>query len=1260
MELFSIEAETASLLKDMSNEELCSFAELHDDPAIGGQIELYIYTCFLLFKKSVSTEHLERAAQRAEGWVAVTPTDHPDRIRRSRIFDMMSACVHHRSIPESTILTTPGVTQRMGEEPAVDEIGIQIRHLSHQAERLAESYQQTGRLEDLREAVTIMELALELGGAHIEPRMLSNLGAMLGMRFDRTGSIDDLNRAVDIASRAVDTTPQDHPDRAAILSSLGNSLGTRFQRTGSIDDLNRAVDVTSIAVDITLQDHPDRTTILSGLGYWLGTRFQRTGSIDDLNRAVDIASRAVDTTPQDHPHRAAILNNLGNWLGTRFQRTGSIDDVNRAVDIASIAVDTTPQDHPDRAGRLNNLGAMLGTRFQRTGSIDDLNRAVDVASIAVDTTPQDHPGRADILNSLGNWLGTRFDRTGSIDDLNRAVNFASIAVDTTPQDHPDRASRLNNLGNWLGMRFQRTGSIDDLNRAVDVASMAVDTTPQDHPDRTSRLNNLGNCLDIRFQRTGSIDDLNRAIDVASIAVDTTPQDHPDRARWLNNLGNCLDMRFQRTGSIDDLNRAIDVASRAVDTTPQDHPDRAAILSNLGNRLGKRFQRTGSIDDLNRAVNFASIAVDTTPQDHPDRASRLNNLGNWLGTRFQRTGSIDDVNRAVNVASIAVDTTPQDHPNRAGRLNNLGNWLGMRFERTGSIDDLNCGLSSYKEGWSCHTAPPSVHIRLARATANILALQREWGESSQLLEEAVKLLPTVSPRSLNHTDKQHMLAESAGLASVAAAAALNAGKAASHALQLLELGRGVIASLLMDMRGDISDLKREHPGLADEFTSLRDELDSPSDRLTPTISNDSTSSWESQAKRRREADQKFGELIAGIRTRPGFERFLLPPAEDEIMAAADPDPIVVVNLSSYRCDAFMVEHNQITVLELPGLKMEEVQERAQDLRSSRATGSFHITPLLGWLWDSVAHPTLNALGFNDPVSDDKWRRVWWIPTGLLSQLPLHAAGLHMRGSTETVLDRVMSSYAPSIKALIHGRRVPIRESAGPFTDYALLVAMRETPGLATSRILPFAGDEVEMLKSLCRSLKLGSLTPIMRKDNVLQHLQTCKIFHFAGHGQADPADPSQSCLLLEDWKTSPLTVGDLRDHRLQGNGPFLGYLSACSTGSNEAVRLADEGIHLVSAFQLAGFRHVIGTLWEVSDRHCVDVARVLYETLRDEGMTDIAVCRGLHRAVRALRNEGIKDEKEKDGKARDATLEFSGSRVHEMANPHWVPYIHFGV
>ncbi|PQE12949.1 TPR domain-containing protein [Rutstroemia sp. NJR-2017a BBW] len=1027
-ELFDIEAAMASTLDGMGNDDLLSFAELYKDPTDDEQIELYIYTCFLISKRKRSTEHLEQALQRAES--------------------------------QEISLDATALTSSLGNQVA----------------RLLENYEQTGSLETLNKAIRIMEQVVDIVGEYITPDILSNLGVVLGRRFERTGSIEDLNRAIDITDIAVDATPQDYPNRANYLSNLGSILGIRFEQTGSIEDLNRAVDITDIAVD------------------------------------------------------------------------------------------TTPQNHPDRAGRLSNLGNALSRRFERTGSIEGLNRAIDVTDMAIDATPQDHPNRARYLSNLGSWLSIRFEWTGSIEDLNRAVDVADMAVDITPQDHLDRALYLSSLGSWLSIRFKRTDSIEDLNRAIDVIDMAVDTTPQDHLDRASRL------------------------------------------------------------------------------------------SNLGSTLGRRFEQTGSIEDLNRAIDVIKIAVDITPQDHPDRASHLGNLGSWLSTRFEQTGSIEDLNYAIDITNIAVDTTPKDHPDRAGRLSNLGSMLGTRFDWTGSIEDLNCALSWYKEGWRCYTAPPSIRIRLARQAAGILILQLNWEESSLLLQEAINLLSAVSPRSLEHTDKQHMLANFAGLASLAAATALNAGRGAYHALRLLELGRGVIAGLLIEMRGDISDLKQQHPGLADKFISLRDELDVPVDNTTSPIFTDNPPSWESQARRRREADQKFSELIMRIRALPGFHNFLLPPTPDELMAAANPDPIIVVNLSSYRCDAFLIERDGIRVLKLPGLTLEEVEKQAEDLRSSRQAASLNVTPMLEWLWDAVCRPSLEALGFKTPISGISLPRVWWISAGLLSQLPLHAAGRHALGSTETVLDRVMSSYASSIKALIYGRRHHVREPAGPMSDHALLVAMHKTPGLPTNGILPYAAAEVEMLNNLCPSLQLRPVKPTLRKDDVLQHLQACKIFHFAGHGQSNQKEPSQSCLLLEDWETNPLTVGDLRDHRLQDNPPFLSYLSACSTGANEADRLADEGIHLVSAFQLAGFRHVVGTLWEVSDKHCVDVAKVLYETIRDEGMTDVAVCRGLHRAVRALRDGQMEGGPE----GRDATFLGPGTQAKGLKNHYWVPYVHFGV
>ncbi|CVK98830.1 uncharacterized protein FMAN_16172 [Fusarium mangiferae] len=163
-------------------------------------------------------------------------------------------------------------------------------------------------------------------------------------------------------------------------------------------------------------------------------------------------------------------------------------------------------------------------------------------------------------------------------------------------------------------------------------------------------------------------------------------------------------------------------------------------------------------------------------------------------------------------------------------------------------------------------------------------------------------------------------------------------------------------------------------------------------------------------------------------------------------------------------------------------------------------------------------------------------------------------------------------------------------------------------------------------------------PPRRRDEVLEHLKTCKIFHSAGHGQSDAADPSRSCLLLEDWETNPLTTGALRDHRLQDNPPFFAYLSGCSTRANESDRFADEEVHLAQAFQLDGFRH-------------------------HEGVTDQAVCRGLHRAFRALRGGRI----EMEWRDMNTALSRRGAEIRDIVGCdedtkplYWVPYVHFGV
>jgi hypothetical protein len=83
-------------------------------------------------------------------------------------------------------------------------------------------------------------------------------------------------------------------------------------------------------------------------------------------------------------------------------------------------------------------------------------------------------------------------------------------------------------------------------------------------------------------------------------------------------------------------------------------------------------------------------------------------------------------------------------------------------------------------------------------------------------------------------------------------------------------------------------------------------------------------------------------------------------------------------------------------------------------------------VLGWLGDRVTGPVLDHLGYTTtPPAGAPWPRVWWCPSGALSLLPLHAAGHHdlSGGLSDAVIDRVISSTVPTVRALLHTRQAP---------------------------------------------------------------------------------------------------------------------------------------------------------------------------------------------------------------------------------------------
>jgi Uncharacterized protein conserved in bacteria len=1206
------------------------------------------------FEQTGDVADLDEAIRRGQEAVAATPAYHP---RYSLALTILANALRSRFEQAGDIADLHEAIRR-GQE-AVDAAP---RDHPCRAEALTVlgaaryvRFEQTGTITDLHEAIRGLHEAVE-GTCADHPKRpvyLSILGNVLRARFERTGEITDLDEAIRRGREAVDTTPTGHPKRAMHLTNLGVSLQVRFERTGEIKDLDEAIQRGREAVDTTPIDDPYRTVMLQSLGNALLVRADLTGSSEDLEEALRRGQEAVEATPAHHPKRATHLGTLGNALWARAEQTGEITDLDEAIRRGREAVDTTPADHVQRAEMLNILGRMLGARAERTGSSKDLDEAIQKFREAVRAIPDKHFKRHPYLGSLGSALWARFERTGSGKDLDEAIQRLQEAVEGTSADHSMRAGQLNNLGNALQARFTRTGDITDLDAAIRRFHEAVDATPAEYPKRAAFLNNLGNALWARFERTGSSKDLDEAIRRGQEAVDATPADHPNRALHLNNLGNALQARFTRTGDITDLDAAIQRFLEAVDATPTDHPKRVVLLNNLGNALQARSWWKGEITDLDAAIKQAQEAVDATPADHPKRAAFLNNLGNALQARFTRTGDITDLDAAIQRFHEAVDATPTDHPNRATHLFNLGNALQIRFLARREEADSDAAVSRYADAAEVATASPAIRIRAARDGA-ALAASRRPGLAADLLEKAVRLLPQVAPRRLARSDQQHAIGTFAGLAADAAALALAApgrtdDERAVRALRLLEAARAVLLSQTLHTRSDLTDLRARHPVLAARFIELRDLLDQPTDEPAPTQMTGSPADSALTGDRadpgahdRHHLAERFDTLLRHIRSLDGFESFALPPTTEQLVEQARSGPVVVFNISRHRSDALLLTGEGVTSLAMPALDHQVVTARVrafhQALRTAadgdaalpdRIAAQATLKEVLRWLWDAAAEPVLSALGYDrTPAEGRPWPRVWWAPGGLLGQLPIHAAGHHddpPGPGRRTVLDRVVSSYTPTVGALRHARQ---RGTAPPAPQRGLIVAMATTPGLPEGGRLPNVEDEVALFQAHFPDLVLlaepkdgqpADSGRVPTLGNVLQHLADCTIAHFACHGVSDPIDPSLSRLLLHDHRDAPLTVTALAPVVL--DKARLAYLSACSTAVNTDTRLQDEAIHLASAFQLAGFPHVIGTLWPINDAVAVTIADTFYTTLTvGDGVVDTEkAASALHRAIRAARD-----------------------------------------
>jgi hypothetical protein len=477
---------------------------------------------------------------------------------------------------------------------------------------------------------------------------------------------------------------------------------------------------------------------------------------------------------------------------------------------------------------------------------------------------------------------------------------------------------------------------------------------------------------------------------------------------------------------------------------------------------------------------------------------------------------------------------------------------------------------------------------------------------------------------------------------------------------------VLWSQALNLRTDLTELTRAAPALARRVNDLRAELDRPlpadsTQRGSPASDDNgdpaaSRRSRDLQAAidRRRSLAREWTAALAEVRALNGFEHFLAAIPYPELAAAADSGPVIVVNASQYGCDALIIRKGEDRPLavELDDVTRDMIVRQANTmLRAVSAGGapgrSFpqrdrdrrDVLDVLDWLWAAVAAPVLARLpGAAEPAQEpgpapaarDPARaglpRVWWCPTGPLTVLPLHAAGRYPRlgtsaAGTDSVPDRVVSSYTPTLAALLRARA-----GRAPQTARQLAVGLPETPGRPRLRAV------TEEMRVLARHFPPGELNrqltgPAATGADVLATIGAHTWIHLACHAGQDQGDPDRSGFFLWD---GPLTLGALAEQPTRGRD--LAFLSACQTATGSVGHL-DEAIHLAAAMQFLGYRGVVATMWTIADSPAPVVADTFYSAVA--GRPD-AASDALHSAASALRR---------------------GDPTNPLL---WAPYLHLGL
>jgi tetratricopeptide (TPR) repeat protein len=392
------------------------------------------------------------------------------------------------------------------------------------------------------------------------------------------------------------------PEHLSTAQSL-NNLGVLYY---SLKEYDKALPLYERALQIREKslnpEHPDVAVSLNNLGSLYKGKGDFAKALPLYERALMIREKALGP---EHPDTAASLNTMGALHKDMGDPAKAAPLYERVVKIHE---KISGPEHPDTVDSLNNLALAYQGMGEYDKALPLYTRALKIREKALGAE------HLDTLASINNLAALYYDMGAYEKALPLYKQVLKIREKTPGPDQPDTAISLNNLA----LVYQGMGEYDTAlplyERSLKIKETALDP---EHPSTARTLTNLASL----YQAMGAYDKALPLYDrAAKIREKAVGPDHPDTAGSLDNLAALYVAMGMYDKALPLYDRVWKIREKSQGPT---HLDTATSLKNLASL----YQTMGDCDKAMPLYDRAGkIFEKALGPEHPDTAKVLVKAG----------------------------------------------------------------------------------------------------------------------------------------------------------------------------------------------------------------------------------------------------------------------------------------------------------------------------------------------------------------------------------------------------------------------------------------------------------------------------------------------------------------------------------------------------------------------------------------------------------------------------------------------------------